>query len=177
MKSRTASAMPGTVLQDTDWEANISAWVDGEADLRAEELDNPYGRQVWDTYHLIGDVMRSADLAIRPSDRFYARISAALDAEPVPPAPAAWWRRPALRQSLAGLAAAAAVASVVWVNWAAWIGPQPVDTAPLVALAPAVDPTPMAASDARLDGYMAAHRAMTGAAPIRQVASDPMGRR
>lgn len=175
MKSRTASAMPGTVPQDTDWEANISAWVDGEADLRAEELDNPYGRQVWDTYHLIGDVMRSADLAIRPSDRFYARLSAAVAAEPVVATSVAWWRRPAARQTFAGLAMAAAVASVVWVNWSALLGPQPVDTAPRLALATDVEPAPLTGTDVRLDGYMAAHRAMTGGAPIRQVAFDPMG--
>src|SRR5690625_6846126 len=49
------------------WEESVSTWVDGEAPIRPEELDSPYGRQLWDTYHLIGDVMRSQELAIKPS--------------------------------------------------------------------------------------------------------------
>ena len=39
--------------QQASLEASISAWVDGEADIRAEDLDTPYGRRVWDTYHMI----------------------------------------------------------------------------------------------------------------------------
>src|SRR3546814_14489262 len=64
------------------WEASVSTWIDGEGEMRPEELDTPYGRQVWDSYHLIGDVLRNSDLAIKPSDFFYARISKAIDAEP-----------------------------------------------------------------------------------------------
>src|SRR5690606_26689289 len=96
------------------WEASVSSWVDGEADIRSEELDTPYGRQIWDTYHLIGDVMRSPDLAIQPSDRFYARVSAAIDAEPPIVAPSPLVRRHLMRNGLSGLAVAAAVASVAW---------------------------------------------------------------
>lgn len=69
------------------WEAAVSSWVDGEAEIRPEELDSPYGRQVWDAYHLIGDVMRTDALAIRTSDRFYARLSKAIDEEPTVLAP------------------------------------------------------------------------------------------
>lgn len=158
---------------ETSWESSVSAWVDGEADLRAEELDTPYGRQVWDTYHLIGDVMRSQDLAIQPSDRFYARVSAALDAEPVILAPAPLSRRHAWRVGLSGLAVAAAVASVVWMARPFLSGPQAQPaSAPVLAQA-----TESEATDPTLADYMAAHQDMAGAGPVRQVSYDGMGSR
>src|SRR5690606_13689496 len=48
------------------FEAAMSAWVDGEEEIRTEDVDTPYGRHLWETYHLIGDVMRNESLAIRP---------------------------------------------------------------------------------------------------------------
>lgn len=153
---------------DQTWEASVSAWVDGQEDLRADELNTPYARQVWDTYHLIGDVMRSEDLAIQPSSRFYARVSAALDAEPpiVAPAPLVA-RRHLLRMSLSGVAVAAAVASVVWMARPALFGDADVTaTAPVVAEVEPADPG--------LAPYMDAHQAMAGAGPVRQVSYDGM---
>ncbi|MER1966195.1 sigma-E factor negative regulatory protein [Castellaniella sp. GW247-6E4] len=161
---------------DAAWEASVSTWVDGEADIRADELDSPYGRQVWDTYHLIGDVMRSRDLAIRPTDRFYARVSAAIDAEPVVLAPAAVPHRGMLRLGLSGLAVAAAVASVVWIARPALLGADeaPSQSAPVLAQAqPAAVPTD--AGDPGLADYMAAHRAIVGVGPVHQVSFDRMG--
>src|SRR3546814_4327086 len=79
--------------------------------MRADELDSPYGRHVWDTYHLIGDVLRNNDLGIKPSERFYARMSKAIDDEPSIVAPQAHRNAP-MRLGLSGLAVAAAVASV-----------------------------------------------------------------
>ncbi|WP_323016750.1 sigma-E factor negative regulatory protein [Castellaniella sp.] len=156
-----------------DWEASVSSWVDGEADLRVEELDSPYGRQVWDTYHLIGDVMRSQDLAIQPSERFYARVSAALDAEPAIVAPAPLVRHHAWRLGLSGLAVAAAVASVVWMArpFLADPGAAPAGT-PVLAQAAEAD-----ANDPSLADYMAAHQDMAGAGPVRQASYDGMGLR
>ncbi|WP_345795769.1 sigma-E factor negative regulatory protein [Castellaniella sp. MT123] len=158
---------------EASWESSVSAWVDGEADLRAEELDTPYGRQVWDTYHLIGDVMRSRDLAIQPSERFYARVSAALDAEPAVLAPAPLSRRHAWRLGLSGLAVAAAVASVVWIVRPLLSGPgAPQATTPVLAQAAETD-----SADPTLTDYMAAHQDMAGAGPVRQVSYDGMGSR
>lgn len=158
---------------EASWESSVSAWVDGEADLRAEELDTPYGRQVWDTYHLIGDVMRSRDLAIQPSERFYARVSAALDAEPAVLAPAPLSRRHAWRLGLSGLAVAAAVASVVWIVRPLLSGPgAPPATTPVLAQAAETD-----SADPTLTDYMAAHQDMAGAGPVRQVSYDGMGSR
>ena len=155
------------------WEKSVSAWVDGEADIRAEELDTPYGRQLWDTYHLIGDVMRSPDLAIQPSERFYARVSAALDAEPLIVAPAPLVRRHLVRNSLSGLAVAAAVASVVWMARPFFLASETAPlAAPVVAQADESD-----AADPGLADYMAAHQSMAGAGAVRQVSYDGMGAR
>ncbi|WP_322996817.1 sigma-E factor negative regulatory protein [Castellaniella sp.] len=163
---------PEPIPADHAWEAAVSTWVDGEADLRADELDSPYGRQVWDTYHLIGDVMRSQDLALQPSERFYARVSAALDAEPTVLAPARLGRHHSWRLGLSGLAVAAAVASVVWVARPFLMGADapPVAATPVLAQAAEAD-----VNDPSLAGYMAAHQAMAGAEPVRQVSFDSMG--
>lgn len=166
-------AQPERNVLDHAWEASVSDWVDGQSDMRAEELDTPYGRQVWDTYHLIGDVMRSEDLAIEPSPRFYARLSAALDTEPPIVAPVRLTAHRRLwRMGLSGVAMAAAVASVVWIV-------QPGSSAVPAAGAPPV----MAqldehdGADPGLSDYMAAHQAMAGAGPVRQVSFDGMGSR
>ncbi len=159
---------------ESAWEASVSAWVDGEADMRPDELDSPYGRQVWDTYHLIGDVMRSPDLAIQPSERFYARVSAAIDAEPVVLAPAAVSHRGAWRLGLSGLAVAAAVASVVWIARPVLFGEVPA-AAPEPPVLAQAEPAVPETGDPELDDYMAAHRAIVGVGPIHQVSFDRMG--
>ena len=167
------NAKPESAASESAWEASVSAWVDGESEMRAEELDTPYGRQLWDTYHLIGDVMRSPDLAIRPSDRFYARVSAAIDAEPAIVAPSPLVRRHLVRNGLSGLAVAAAVASVVWMARPFFFGADSVPAvAPVVAQAEEPD-----AADPGLSDYMAAHQSMAGAGAVRQVSLDGMGAR
>ena len=42
-------------------EESVSLWMDSEALIDADQLDTPYGRQVWSNYHLIGDVLRTED--------------------------------------------------------------------------------------------------------------------
>jgi sigma-E factor negative regulatory protein RseA len=140
-------------------------WIDGEADIRPEDLDTPYGRQVWDTYHLIGDVLRNPELAIKPSDLFFARITKAVDAEPHIVAPRALRRHGTIRMGLSGLAVAAAVASVAWVALPYFKGPQ--DGAPVHTQVIA-----SAADDAALHDYLDAHRDMAGVGPVRQVSFD-----
>src|SRR3546814_14551519 len=97
--------------EQPSWEASVSTWIDGEAEIRPEELDTPYGRQVWDTYHLIGDVLRSQELAIKPSDFFYARVSKAIDPEQPIVQPHMLPRHGFFVIDLSGLAFAPAVAS------------------------------------------------------------------
>src|SRR5699024_2957632 len=103
-------------LPQTDnaaWEQTISSWVDGENEVRPQELDSPYGRQVWDTYHLIGDVLRSDELAILPSNLFYARVSKQIDAEPTVLAPQR--KRPLVRYAVPAVALLF-VASAAWMS-------------------------------------------------------------
>lgn len=151
--------------QPASLEASISAWIDAEADIRTEDLDTPYGRRVWDTYHMIGDVLRSDELAIKPSDFLYARISRAIDEEPPIVAPVQPLRRYA-RAGLSGFAAAAAVAAVAWVA-------LPYFTATDGA---AVETPVLATNDSEgLYDYVAAHRDITGVGPVRQVSFEPTG--
>lgn len=145
------------------WEAAVSTWVDGEADIRSEELDSPYGRQVWDTYHLIGDVMRTEALAIRPSERFYARLSKAIDDEPTVLAPHAVKGGYARRYAVSGLVMAAAVASVIW-------GALPYLSSDGAGAGASLVATVQ--DDRVWHDYVDAHRDLIGVNPIRQVSFD-----
>lgn len=147
------------------WEASVSTWIDGEAEFGPEDLDTPYGRQVWDTYHLIGDVLRNTDLAIKPSDLFYARISKAIDAEPHIVAPRVLRHQNVMRKGLSGLVAAAAVASVAWVALPYFSASEPVTSAPTSMVANTAD-------DPGLHDYLDAHRDIIGLGPIQQVSFD-----
>lgn len=152
--------------QEASLEASISTWIDAEADIRPEDLDTPYGRQVWDTYHLIGDVLRSEELAIRPTDFLYARISRAIDEEPPIVAPRALPMRRYARAGLSGLAVAAAVAAVAWVALPQFTATQPegVETPVLATAEPE-----------GIHDYVAAHRDFTGVGPVRTVSFEPLG--
>ena len=151
------------------WEALVSEWIDAEGEIRPEDLDSPYGRQLWDTYHLIGDVLRNDDLAIRPSALFYARVSKAIDAEPPIVAPHLN-KRASARLGLSGLVVAVAVVSVVWIALP-YISRN--DTGPsatrVVASANHVSDI---RDDNGLGDYLDAHRQIAGAGPIRQVSFD-----
>ncbi|WP_167547587.1 sigma-E factor negative regulatory protein, partial [Bordetella pertussis] len=99
-----------SLTAESSWEESVSAWMDGEgSEDFFPEMSHPHGRQTWDTYHLIGDALRNADLAVSPSAQFQARLARALEAElPIVAAPR---RRSPLRLGLSGLAVAAAVAT------------------------------------------------------------------
>lgn len=65
----------------------ISALADGElssayVDMALAALRQADGRDTWDVYHQIGDIMRSDDMALTMSADFSARMAARLDAEP-----------------------------------------------------------------------------------------------
>lgn len=167
--------------EDYSWEASVSCWVDGESDMRVEELNSPYGRHLWDTYNLIGDVMRSDDLAINPTDKFYARLSAAIDAEPTILAPQPI-KNKLTRFAFPGLALVAMV-SLVWVAQPL-IFPENNQTQTAMNATVVVanaDDTVQKANlatnfiDPSLIDYMAAHQAIAGAGPVHQAAYDLMG--
>lgn len=154
-------------LPAKDWNETISEMVDGECDaFDASRMDTPYGRQTWDTYHLIGDVMRNEHLAIKPSDLFNARISKLVAAERTHHAAPT---RGYLRWGASGVAAAAAVAAVVWFN-----SPYEQESAPPAAPALAVSSSTVPAEMARneFQDYVAAHSQMVGAYPVRHVSYD-----
>ena len=173
----------------------FSALVDGELGpdglvrACASWRSDARSRQTWHAYHLIGDVLRSDDLASHP-DRdvdFLNRLRERLADEPVvlaPPAvpavPAIAGRR-ALRHWRAGAAVAAGFVAVAGVLV---VMRSPVPQAePELARAPVVSPVvPVAADagvdqaayvtdgrvmrDARLDRYLAAHQQFAGASAL-----------
>ena len=168
----------------------LSAFVDGE--LFGEEhlnldkflsgLDGE-DRVAWSSYHLIGDALRSDDLAVSPatSSAFLSGFAARLDNEPHVLAPAAL---PAARRLLAlrrrvmpAFAVAAAAATLTWIvvpqlqGVPGGPGAQIVsiqshgDTVQRVAMAsvPAATAQPIAQDaniirDASLDQYLDAHQ-------------------
>ncbi|SFD35887.1 sigma-E factor negative regulatory protein [Paracidovorax konjaci] len=73
---------------DLKMREQLSALADGELENPAWGETVAYaqtesGRDTWATYHLIGDVLRSADLAKRPDAAFAARVMARLEEERV----------------------------------------------------------------------------------------------
>jgi sigma-E factor negative regulatory protein RseA len=156
----------------------LSACADGEADalVPACQLwrDDADARQRWHRYHLIGDVMRSAELATAPARDavFLAGLRLRLAAEPVALAPAACVasaRRPAWRLPAAMAASFVLVAGAFTV---ARLGPvgagaeQAGASGAAVLLAQAGrladGPGPELITDPRLNEFLRAHQAMGG---------------
>lgn len=163
----------------------LSALMDGDAQALSAACaawrDDADARGQWHAYHLIGDVLRSEELAQSPAAdaRFLSALRVRLAVEPVVLAPAA---RPAAaaprRRWLAPAAAAAAfvvVAGVLVVTR----GVLPGDSAaPQMAAAPAPAPVLRAAvaeplladsaliRDARLDRYLSAHKQYGGSSAL-----------
>lgn len=117
---------------------HLSAFVDGEMSGDEQHLNailsglDQEGRAAWSSYHLIGDVLRSDDLAMSPaaSQSFMAGFAARFEAEPHVLAPAALpaasqqsathngrvSRILALRRRVVpSLAVAAAAATLTWI--------------------------------------------------------------
>lgn len=131
----TASSMHSGAEDHRDASADSSAarqWLSALADgeegavppAMAAWRDDPLARESWHLYHLIGDVLRSDDLAAAPARdaAFLAQVRTRLAAEPVPLAPAALapltpapaagrWRRLGWRAPSAVAAGFAAVAA------------------------------------------------------------------
>lgn len=96
MSAPTPSSFPGPDEPGPeDDHAWLSALADGDRDAldRATALwrTDAGARERWHVYHLIGDVMRSEELAARPERDadFVLRLRARLSKEPVPLAPSA----------------------------------------------------------------------------------------
>lgn len=173
----------------------MSALADGEADAAefgrgcaAWSAGDAVARERWHAYHLIGDVLRSENLASAPvrDHAFLACLSQRLDAEPAvlapqPPRTAAPTQRRAWAVPAAMAAGVMALAAVL----VAAIGPGRDSPAPTLAAAPAAPaavpvaaapaPAPAVAEvvpsggrvvrDAQLDRYLRAHRDYATALP------------
>lgn len=170
MNAKPSNFNPQAAADDT--RARLSALADGDAQAAeaacAGWRDDAEARRTWHAYQLIGDVMRSDDLA-RPAARdaaFLAGLRERLAAEPVvlAPAPASV---PARRRQhwLLPVAAAAGFVVVAGVLAVARIS-QPGADAP-AGLAKATDTAPMVlVRDERLDEYLRAHQAARGGVAV-----------
>jgi len=157
---------------------NLSAWIDGsDADCAEEYLISDAGRATWDTYHLIGDVLRTPDLAIAPTPAFSGRMAEAMAAE-LPHNGVAFSR--ALSRSawpafvsafVPGLALAAALALVVWVAWPFLSVPDAHERAVLAEVPRNSESNNAAAGlpDSGWHNYLDAHRQLVGPDAVRRV--------
>ncbi len=159
----------------------LSAFVDGEGLNAPESSAEPFAkvlaefdyvdRAAWSAYHLIGDALRSDDLAVHPakSDAFLAGFAARLEAEPhilVPARPSALRRRVA--PALAVAAAAAVLSWVVIPQWHGGGSQNMIQTASMSGRADGVQSVAMSnvpgaqegniIRDAQLDQYLEAHQ-------------------
>jgi sigma-E factor negative regulatory protein RseA len=182
---------------DQDARERLSMLLDGECDPSGVEQacrawrEDPETRATWHAYQLIGDVLRSEDLA-HPAGRdeaFLGALRQRLAGEPVVLAPAATPVAPRRRWFAPAAAAAgfAAVAGVLVVMRMGAPGADPVASS--IALAPgSVNTRPVAASmpgagadaeppavivtdgklirDAQLDRYLAAHKQFGGSSAV-----------
>lgn len=87
--------MAGPIMDThTRLHETISALADGELaaselELAFAALDTDEGRQIWDAYRHIGDVLRSEQCGHALSAQFDARLASRLAAEAAPEGPAA----------------------------------------------------------------------------------------
>jgi sigma-E factor negative regulatory protein RseA len=169
-------------MNNSDNQDLISALADGQLQgedfARAVEVAAEEGA-TWQAYHLIGDVLRSSELAGgTPQDAFLARLREGLrrEAAPVRPPVTAELsavmhaQRPAANDSArawkiaAGFATVAAMTAVGWNLAGSVFAPAQ----PQLAAAPAATPVATAdrggmIRDPRLDQFLAAHRQFGGA--------------
>lgn len=158
--------------------ADTRAWLSALADGDAQAADRACGRwrddadarQTWHAYQLIGDVMRSEDLA-RPAARdaaFLAGLRERLAAEPVVLAPVALAPPAAARRRqpwLVPVAAAAGFVVVAGVLVVARVS-QPVVDAP-ASMARSGEPAGLVVvRDESLDEYLRAHQAARGGVAV-----------
>ena len=182
----------GVQFEPVSRQEQLSALIDGQ--LQGEELRDALqwaakaeGQAAWQLYHLVGDVLRSSDLAQPPAPDFIARLRGELAKEAPPHARVETVRppvavvapqmKPAANASVfrwkmvAGFASLAAVAAVGWTSLSALqtSGPaagaaqlarnaEPANAAaPVVAVADAQGGQVMI-RDPRLDELLAAHK-------------------
>ena len=169
----------------------ISAWMDGDTETdMPEHLGSEHGHSTWALYHLIGDTLRTPELAMPATLSLQKRISLALEHEPaiiatakvgVPPhrhsdstakRSARFWGK----SVWPGVAMAAAVASVIWVAKPFLL---PEFSSPAEQVAEVTAPEPIRATEVAFNApvvrdYVSTHREMSGPANVRQVSFGAM---
>lgn len=162
-------------------EAEARSWLSALADGEPQALDaacehwrdDPDARRTWHAYHLIGDVMRSEELAASPQRdaAFLAGLRQRLAHEPVVLAPTPVAEAPASWSVPAALVAGFVV--MAGVLMVARLGPAGVGAAsPELAAAPVAQPTAVEARqvasgqvlivDPRLDEFLRVHQSAGG---------------
>lgn len=175
-------------MEQTNKREMVSALADGQlqGDAFAQGVDlcarDREALEAWQTYHLIGDVLRSGDLASGTAPSlFLGRLQERLRAEAAPqpvvaPAPVVLAAQAAAANDgnfrwkmVAGFASVAAVAAIGWT--VAGTGDR--STGAQLARAPASANTVLTGTqqgvmirDARLDELMAAHRQLGGGSAL-----------
>lgn len=197
MKSESPRAAAHDAGHDLTNAAPRAAWLsalaDGDASAAQQACaawrDDAESRQTWHTYHLIGDVMRSEELASRPARdaAFLAGIRARLAHEPVVLAPtepvaARARRRPVWLMPAAAAAGFVVVAGVLVVARVGMPG-APFDGTGMASVqsrqgsglqvvndvprkAPVLIRSEGVLRDARLDEYLRAHQAARGGVAV-----------
>jgi sigma-E factor negative regulatory protein RseA len=163
---------------------HLSSLIDGELDpaeaaavIEALCRDEALQRR-WSDLQLVGDALRSGEVAACHVDGFCLRVRRALADEPTVLAPR---RRPGARRYLVpGVAVAASVAAIAFVAVPLLRAPAPdmmaqkASTADPPTVTAAAEPAATAAARAAaaianaraLDPYFAAHRELTGGTPL-----------
>jgi sigma-E factor negative regulatory protein RseA len=155
----------------------ISEWMDGELSghqtreqvSRVKQNADLHG--CWDTFHLIGDVMRGERALSR---EFEQRVAARLASEPAVLAPR---HRATSRFATYALSAAASVSAVALVGWLAFfnnpLAPQPDLAQAPTTPPPAAVPSEQLASvpsDGKMNEYLIAHQEFSPSTEIQGLA-------
>lgn len=144
-----------------DGAISLSAWMDGEEPVNGldwpDRLKNSAtDRERWETWHLIGDVMRGA---IPLTDDFDKRFAQRLAAEPTILAPRAHkYSSKALASVAAGVFVAAGAVAIWSQNSQAPSGVQLARSAQPQAQQVALAASPALAAEVRWAPYLAAHQ-------------------
>ena len=163
----------GQNISIDEMSVSISAWMDGDEQAPMPDvLKTEQGKETWQLYHLIGDALRTPELALPPKTEFSSRVAQAIASEPTILAPhtlpsqenASWMRR----YGWPSFAMAAAVASVVWVARPFFV-PEMVNPAGQIAVTTPSSVVASSIDPSSVQSYMSAHRQVSGPASVRQV--------
>jgi sigma-E factor negative regulatory protein RseA len=163
----------GQSISPDEVSVSISAWMDGAEHVAMPEvLKTEQGKETWQLYHLIGDTLRTPELALPPVADFSSRVAQAIAAEPTILAPAALAARKPIpwmrRVGWPGFAMAAASASVVWVARPFFV-PEMLDSSAQVAVSAPANTVTSNLDPSTVQSYVSAHKQVSGPVAVRQV--------